>query len=90
MNRMVPLAAISFVLLSAAPLAAAELPSFEASGFPISPVQVSVLGTANVQEAPPVAAYGDAPASAHQIAVLTPRAARIDEASLTRAAATRR
>ena len=34
---------------------AAELPTYEAKGFPISPVQVSVLGAANVREQSPVA-----------------------------------
>ena len=34
---------------------AAELPSYETTGFPISPVQVGVVGAANVQERSPVA-----------------------------------
>jgi hypothetical protein len=33
---------------------AAELPTYEANGFPISPVQVGVLGAAKVREQSPV------------------------------------
>ena len=32
---------------------AAELPAYELSGFPVSPVQLQVLGPANVQERSP-------------------------------------
>jgi hypothetical protein len=49
---------------------AAELPSYEATGFPISPAQVSVLGAANVQEQSPVATSTVTPL---QLSVLTPR-----------------
>jgi hypothetical protein len=49
---------------------AAELPSYESAGFPISAVQVRVLGAANVQEQSPVPT---STASPHQLRVLTPR-----------------
>jgi hypothetical protein len=49
---------------------AAELPTYETTGFPISPVQVGVLGAANVQERSPVATSTLAPV---QLSVLTPR-----------------
>ncbi len=49
---------------------AAELPSYEAAGLPISAVQVQVLGAANVREQPPVQTSA---ASPHQLRVLTPR-----------------
>lgn len=49
---------------------AAELPTYELKGLPISPVQVGLLGAANVQEQSPVAG---AAASPHQVSVLTPR-----------------
>ena len=49
---------------------AAELPSYEAAGLPISAVQVQVLGTANVQEQSQVPTSA---ASPHQLGVLTPR-----------------
>ena len=46
---------------------AAELPTYEANGFPISPVQVGVLGAANVKEQAPMAT---SPASAQRPGVL--------------------
>ena len=62
-------AAISFTGATAG--VAAELPSYEASGLPISAVQVRVLGAANVQEQTPVPASTVTPL---QLSVLTPRA----------------
>jgi hypothetical protein len=50
---------------------AAELPTYEANGFPISPVQVRVLGAANIQQQSPVATSTVTPV---QLSVLTPRA----------------
>jgi hypothetical protein len=54
---------------------AAELPSYDVVGFPITPHQFVVLGPANAQERAPAAAltFAGMPASPHQIAVLTPR-----------------
>jgi hypothetical protein len=49
---------------------AAELPTYETRGLPISAVQVQVLGAANVQEQSPVPTSA---ASPHQLSVLTPR-----------------
>ena len=47
---------------------AAELPTYETTGLPISAVQVQVLGAENVREQSP------APTSSpHQLRVLTPR-----------------
>jgi hypothetical protein len=50
---------------------AAELPTYEATGLPISPVQVRVLGAASVREESPVATSTVTPL---QFSVLTPRA----------------
>ena len=50
---------------------AAELPAYEVKGLPASPVQIGVLGDANVQEQSPVAT---STASPLQLSVLTPRA----------------
>jgi hypothetical protein len=47
---------------------AAELPTYELAGFPISPVQAQVLGVANVHEQVPSSAV-----SPHQLKVPTPR-----------------
>lgn len=68
--------AAAMVMASGAGAMAAELPTYEASGFPISPVQVQLLGATNVQERPAVApaTVGGMAASPHQISVLTPRA----------------
>ena len=54
---------------------AAELPTFEVSSFPATPVQVSVMGSAGVQEqaAQPALTRDGMPASPAQLAVLTPR-----------------
>jgi len=49
---------------------AAELPSYETTGLPISAVQVRVLGAANVREQTPVATSTVTPL---QLSVLTPR-----------------
>jgi hypothetical protein len=51
---------------------AAELPTYEAAGLPISPVQVGLLGAANVQQSQ-VATTTPTTASPHQLSVLTPR-----------------
>jgi hypothetical protein len=49
---------------------AAELPSYEAAGLPISAVQLQVLGGANVSQQSPVATSTLTPV---QLSVLTPR-----------------
>ena len=80
MKRLFLMAATAAVLLSGASAIAAELPTFEAMGFPITPVQISVLlGTAQVQERPPVPTLmlEGMPASPVQIALLTPRAKEV-------------
>jgi hypothetical protein len=55
---------------------AAELPSYETRGLPISAVQVRVLGAANAAEQSPVQTSA---ASPHQLSVLTPRTTRTAE-----------
>jgi hypothetical protein len=49
---------------------AAELPTYQKSGLPISPVQVQLLGAANVQEQAPAPTSTLTPV---QLSVLTPR-----------------
>jgi hypothetical protein len=68
-------AAIAPVMVVGSSAGSAELPTFEARGFPISRHQVAVLGSANVQEQSALATLtlSEMPASPHQIAVLTPR-----------------
>lgn len=48
---------------------AAELPTYEKAGLPVSPVQVQVLGANAIQEASPTVAS----ATPVQLSVLTPR-----------------
>jgi hypothetical protein len=66
---------LAFALLEGAGAGAAELPTFEVSSFPATPVQVSVMGSSGVQEqaATPTLTRNGMPASPHQLAVLTPR-----------------
>jgi hypothetical protein len=70
------LAAVVAVALAGASANAAELPSYEFAGFPISLHQIAVLGsTANVKEQSPSSSLTmrGMPASPHQVSVLTPR-----------------
>jgi hypothetical protein len=66
---------LAFTALGSAAATAGELPTFEASSFPATPVQVSVLGATGVQEraATPTLTRNGMPASPHQLSVLTPR-----------------
>jgi hypothetical protein len=76
MKRLVLFAAIAVVILEEAAVAgAAELPTYESMGLPITALQTSVVGSTHVQEVSPVPtlAPGGMPASPHQIAVLTAR-----------------
>jgi hypothetical protein len=57
---------------------AAELPNYEANGFPVSPMQVGVLGAAHVQQQETAPA---AVATVHQASVLTPR--KVKSATIT-------
>lgn len=55
--------------------AAAELPTYESMGFPITSVQASVVGSGQEHESSPLPTltFGGMPASPAQIAILTPR-----------------
>jgi hypothetical protein len=73
---------VAFTLVAGAAASAQDLPTYEAMGFPISSVQVSILGcSAQVQQREPIIAFTMAgmPASPHQIAVLAPRKRETDE-----------
>lgn len=62
-------AAAVLAITAARGAVAAELPSYEKAGLPISAAQLQVLGAENVQEASPVATS----VSPVQLSVLTPR-----------------
>ncbi len=78
MKIVLSIATAAMIIANGAGAMAAELPTFEVTGFPISPVQARLVGAANVQEQSPVAALtpDGMSASPHQISVLTPRAKR--------------
>jgi hypothetical protein len=81
MRRFVLFAAIAVAILNRVNLAsAAELPTYELMGFPITPLQFSVLASASVQEASPgpTLMLRGMPASPLQMAVLTPHKKIID------------
>ena len=63
------IAAAAVLAMTASVAGAAELPSYEKAGLPISAVQLQALGAENVQQASPVATT----ASPVQLSVLTPR-----------------
>jgi hypothetical protein len=85
MRKIFLIAAIAPVMVVGSSAGAAELPAFEARGFPISRHQVALLGSANVQEQSAVATLtmSEMPASPHQIAVLTPRQ-RVNDQTITK------
>jgi hypothetical protein len=71
----IAIAAVAVPMSDEAGACGLKRPSFEVTGFPISPLQVAVLGGTNVEErsAVPTLTLAGMPASPHQIAVLTPR-----------------
>jgi hypothetical protein len=88
MRKLLVMAATMVLVPIAAAASAAELPSYALAGFPISPHQWSVVGSANIKEQSPNPSLtmADMPASPHQVAVLTPRPRPTEE--LTAANAT--
>ena len=74
MKHLLSIAAFA-TALNVAGAAAAEFPSYELMGYPITSHQVAILGSANVQERSPIPmlSLNGMPASPHQVAVLTPR-----------------
>jgi hypothetical protein len=73
MKHLVPTTLVAFAILQGAAVAA-ELPTFEVTSFPVTQHQVSVMGSAGVQEQSATATLirADMPASPHQLAVLSP------------------
>ena len=62
-------AAAMFAITAAGGAVAAELPSYEKAGMPVSAVQLQVMGAENVQQASPATTS----ATPVQLSVLTPR-----------------
>ena len=69
MKILLSIAAMAAVMFDGAGAAAAEVPTFELMGFPITRHQVAVLGAAHVQERSPTPTLtlGSMPASPHQV-----------------------
>jgi hypothetical protein len=75
MRNLFWIAAAAALMLGGPGAAAGELPTYEVMGFPITPHQLAVLGSAHVQERSPTLTLTLAgmPVSPNQIAILTPR-----------------
>ncbi|MBR1090894.1 hypothetical protein JQ621_25820 [Bradyrhizobium manausense] len=73
------IAVASAMVASTASAFAGELPSYEVKSFPISAVQVQVLGGVGVEEqsTAPTMIVAGMPASPAQISVLSPRVKRL-------------
>jgi hypothetical protein len=72
-KHLLPSTVLAFAILEGAAAAAAELPTYERMSFPATPHQISVMGSAAVQEQSPTPTLtkDGMPASPHQIAILT-------------------
>ena len=83
MQRLLSITSTTLVTIAGLHAQASEFPAFEKFGFPITRTQVSVLGSAGVQESSPnpTLTVAGMPASPHQIAVLTPRPRTAEQAS---------
>jgi hypothetical protein len=66
---------VTAFVIGAVGASARDLPQYEFAGFPISPHQISVLGSGAIQEQSPTPTLtlNGMPASPHQIAVIGPR-----------------
>jgi hypothetical protein len=73
------------VMLDRGCATAADLPTFELMGFPITRHQVAMLGATQIRERlpTPTLTLAGMPASPHQVAVLTPRARPTGERAAT-------
>jgi hypothetical protein len=73
------IAASAVLVMGAVAAKAAELPTYEAMGFPMTPHQMATLGAANAQQQAPAATpeLAGLPASPVQIAVLARHGARV-------------
>jgi hypothetical protein len=82
MKNLLSIGAIAAITtLGVAGAGAVELPAYELIGFPITPHQFSVVGSASIKERSPNTSLMMAgmPASPHQIAVLTAHRRPIEE-----------
>ena len=70
----ISITAVTVLLLGTMGVSGAELPQYEVAGFPISPLQISVLGPSGIREQTPIPrlTLNGMPASPNQIAVIKP------------------
>ncbi|SFI42439.1 hypothetical protein [Bradyrhizobium sp. Gha] len=75
MKNLLPIIAAAGLIVYGNAALAGELPTYEVTGFPITRLQVAVLGSSGVEEQSPGATltFAGMPASPHQVTVLTPR-----------------
>src|ERR1700751_1650528 len=75
MKKLFSITAAAALMMYGGAAIAAELPTYEVMGFPITRHQVAVLGGSGVQQRAPTPAlmFGGMPASPSQVIVLTPR-----------------
>ena len=81
MSKLFLIIGATVVVLGGINAKAEERPAFERFGIPITQTQVAVLGSAGVRErspTPTLMLYG-MPASAHQVAFLSPRPCSVKE-----------
>ena len=73
--RRISIPAVTALVFGTLGASAGELPQYEVAGFPISPLQISILGSSDVQEQSPTPTLtlNGMPASPHQLAVIRPR-----------------
>ncbi|MGY3036341.1 hypothetical protein ACVIIV_005511 [Bradyrhizobium sp. USDA 4354] len=81
-KKILSIAAALLTIAGGTAAVAAELPTYEANGFPVSPLQVRVLGAAHVEQQ---LATPTTVASVHQAKVLGPR--KVNTADVTTGAA---
>ena len=82
---------LAAALLQGGAAVAGELPTFRVSSFPATPVQVSVMGSADVREQAetPALTRNGMPASPAQLSVLTPRHRTVSSVNETTVGAAR-
>jgi hypothetical protein len=73
--QQISITALMALVFGTATASARQLPQYEVTGFPISPVQMSVIKPSVIQEQPSTTTLtlDGMPASPHQIAVIGPR-----------------
>ena len=90
--KLLPIGLTAVLILGWVGETAAEPPTFDLVGFPITPHQASTVGSANFQERSPAPTlmFEGMPASPHQISVLTPRSKEAAAANPIASSASRR